>query len=102
MKGDKAAAASGPFSDFGDQQHSHWEVRTPIASSYLGNKEKTFKKNIYIKERKNLWKEKNDVFKAGLVPPATRKRGSVEPAMARGPPESFAFSWEKKTKLKNY
>ena len=41
MKGDKvgekAAAASRPFGDFGDQQPSHWEVRTPIASSFLGN-----------------------------------------------------------------
>ena len=36
--GDKAAAASRPFGDFGDQQPSHWEVRTPIASSYLGKK----------------------------------------------------------------
>ena len=39
MKGDNAAAASWPFSDFGDQHGSHWEVRTPIASSYLGNEE---------------------------------------------------------------
>ena len=28
--GDKAAAASRPFGDFGDQQPSHWEVRKPI------------------------------------------------------------------------
>ena len=39
MKGDNAAAASWPFSDFGDQHGSHWELRTPIASSYLGNEE---------------------------------------------------------------
>ena len=44
MKGDKAAAASGPFSDFGDQQPSYWEVRTPIASSYLGNEGRQMKK----------------------------------------------------------
>ena len=37
MKGDKVAA-SPPFSDFGDRRHSRWEVRTPIVSSYLGNK----------------------------------------------------------------
>ena len=30
--------ASRAFCDFGDQQPSHWEVRTPIASSYLGKK----------------------------------------------------------------
>ena len=34
--GDKAVAASRPFGNFGDQQPSHWEVRTPIDSSYLG------------------------------------------------------------------
>ena len=38
--GDKAAAALRPFGDFGNQQPSHWEVRTPIASSYLGKKSK--------------------------------------------------------------
>ena len=43
-KGDKAAAASRPFGDFGDQQPSHWEVRTPIASSYLGNEGRQMKK----------------------------------------------------------
>ena len=32
--GDKAAAASRPFRDFGDQQPSHWK-----ASSYLGKNE---------------------------------------------------------------
>ena len=37
-KGDKAAAASGPFRDCGDQQPNLWEVKTPIASSYLGKK----------------------------------------------------------------
>ena len=36
--GDKAAAASGPSGDFEDQRPSHWEVRTPIASSYLVKK----------------------------------------------------------------
>ena len=36
MKGDKAAATSRRFGDFGDQQPSCWEVRTPIVSSYLG------------------------------------------------------------------
>ena len=34
--GDKAAATSSPYGDFGNQQPSHWEVRTPIASSFLG------------------------------------------------------------------
>ena len=37
MKGDKAAAASRPCGNFGGQQPSHKEVRTPMASSYLGN-----------------------------------------------------------------
>ena len=32
--GDKAAAAA----NFRNQEPSHWEIRTPIASSYLGNK----------------------------------------------------------------
>ena len=35
MKGDKAAAASRPFGDFGDQQPSHWEVRTPLSGEKL-------------------------------------------------------------------
>ena len=42
MQGDKAAA-SRPFSDFGDRQPSHWEVRTTIASSYLGNEGRQMK-----------------------------------------------------------
>ena len=42
MKGDKAAA-SGQSSGFGDQRPSHWEVRTPIASSYLGNEGRQMK-----------------------------------------------------------
>ena len=46
MKGDKAAAASRPFSDFGDRQPSHFEVRTPIASSYLGNEGRQMKAGV--------------------------------------------------------
>ena len=37
LMGDKAAAASRPFGGFVGRRPSHWEVRTPIASSYLGN-----------------------------------------------------------------
>ena len=37
LMGDKAAAASQPFGDFGDQQPSHWEAKPPIVSSYLAN-----------------------------------------------------------------
>ena len=46
MKGDKAAAASRPFGDCGDQQPNLWEVGTPIASSYLGNNFSTTDKTI--------------------------------------------------------
>ena len=48
MKGDKAAAASRPFGDFGDQQPSHWEVRTPIASSYLGKNEELLRVHPFL------------------------------------------------------
>ena len=55
--GDKAAAASRPFGDFGNQQPSHWEVRTPIgpiASSYLGKKWSR-KKNESTQIKRSLW-----------------------------------------------
>ena len=48
MKGDKAAAASRPFGDFGDQQPSHWEVRTPMASSYLGKNNSAYFGSITV------------------------------------------------------
>ena len=48
MKGDNAAAASWPFSDFGDQHGSHWEVITPMASSYLGNYDLLCLSNNYV------------------------------------------------------
>ena len=38
MKGDKWRRETRSGSDFGNQQPNLWEVRTPIASSYLGNK----------------------------------------------------------------
>ena len=57
MKGDKAAAASRPFGDCGDQQPSLWEVRTPIASSYLGKKELKTKQQTQNKQTTNSKKE---------------------------------------------
>ena len=53
--GDKAAAASWPFGDFGDQQPSHWEVRTPIASSYPGKNEIQLLKEAY--KRKPIFRK---------------------------------------------
>ena len=48
--GDKAAATnSRPSRDFGNQEPSHWEVRTPIASSYLGNKKLVTKSMSFLK-----------------------------------------------------
>ena len=38
MKGDKWRRETRSGSDFGNQQPNLWEVRTPIASSYLGKK----------------------------------------------------------------
>ena len=38
MQGDKWRETRWQRQDFGDQQPNLWEVRTPIASSYLGNK----------------------------------------------------------------
>ena len=38
MKGDKWRRENRSGSDFGNQQPNLWEVRTPIASSYLGKK----------------------------------------------------------------
>ena len=38
MQGDKWRRETRSGSDFGNQQPNLWEVRTPIASSYLGNK----------------------------------------------------------------
>ena len=38
MKGDKWRRETRSGSDFGNQQPNLWEVRTPIASSYLENK----------------------------------------------------------------
>ena len=50
------AAASRPFGDFGDQQPSHWEVRTPIASSYLVKKKYWLLKSLKRKKRLGrLW-----------------------------------------------
>ena len=40
MQGDKAAA-SRPFSDFGDRQPSHWEVRTPYSFQLSGKRRET-------------------------------------------------------------
>ena len=54
VKGDKAAAASKPFGDFGDQQPSHWEVRT--ASSYLG-------KNLITCNSLSIWVEQSGKVK---------------------------------------
>ena len=44
MKGDKWRRETRSGSDFGNQQPNLWEVRTPIASSYLGNEGKQMKK----------------------------------------------------------
>ena len=41
MKGDKWRRETRSGSDFGNQQPNLWEVRTPIASSYLGKKGRT-------------------------------------------------------------
>ena len=49
MKGDKWRRETRSGSDFGNQQPNLWEVRTPIASSYLGKKTEE-KINIYSKD----------------------------------------------------
>ena len=69
MKGDNAAAASSPFSDFGDQHGSHWEVRTPIASSYLGNEEGRLGAAAIsvISMQGDKWRETNEEGRLGAA-----------------------------------